>query len=354
MARPSGYVARFHYKKHWISNSVLSHLPEKGSLATVVFCDLEHPGAIQFSYYPLLTAEVVAIEPAADSSFLRPEDYVAVVFRTVGVLGVCPYTWDRFAGAWEQAISARTERPFPREAGRNSKFLFEIDRAPDDLGGDETLSWQTHCSRLKETRTLADSEFFKFTGIFKCSNPFEVPKTSPEKPNNDVYELRSNKTYIVQLQLLNTPGSEKLAELIEPKARYRDLHISRPIEYDVGRLSTAAILLRAPRLFDDQHDVLTFEALHSKNRRVPRFGVLKLPIVIRPDRRALLLPSLVIFAGLVLTGVSSELVNELSNYQGAFYDHNELFCLLARVIGISLTAIGAFWGFRSLPGLKLG
>ena len=209
MARPSGYVARFHYKKHWISNSVLSHLPEKGNFGSVVFCDLEHPGAIQSPTIPYLRLRSLPSNQLQTFHFFGP--------RITSPWYFGPSAFSASALILGTDLPGPGSRRYRQEPkGRSPARLTILNFSLESIARPTTWAATRPCpgrlivrgSRRREHSLTAS--FFKFTGIFKCSNPFEVPKTSPEKPNNDVYELRSNKTYKSNCNYSIRPAAKNL------------------------------------------------------------------------------------------------------------------------------------------------
>ena len=390
----AGTHIRFLYRRKWISNSILTNLPAKGTPCVILFCDKPKPDAPQYKFFALMRARWEGIEWQRYLNRFGDDDFLPVEFVLERPVMIAPADVQNAIIAWDHLIR-NDPLEYPQIGGPvapvRSKFVFERDALPQEYPASTTedLSWLTLAHELSQTRTLENCSFYRVKSITRVHG--HEQRGDPIQPRTEggirVYRLRSDRTYRFDLQMLSTPGRVSVDRLLTPKVALPGLRFSQSFIASRGRTNQFHLLLYCPRTYAQQSDVVVFDAAAStpeqtaaaadggdKPVKAPGVGDgdnatgtdrariqaenaprIEIPVIIGPPAWWELAGAILLLAvGLALVTPTKELFDspDLAWFPW-LKAHTEPVLAVGRVAGAILAAIGLYLGFRVTPSSRL-
>ena len=338
---PSGARLTLAFRRKWISDSALEHFralsaPTAPSRAWIIFCEeLRHPHSATevYQFHPVREAKLTKVVSTDAGATLEVE---LGAFLLVGQADI--------AAVHVKLMTQAVEHPnYKRVHGQtdiNAKFVRYV---PDNLDlSVDPKGWELAIERLGARNGLDDSLFFAFTNDAVTEYPIYPSHITGGKSGarTEIEILRGTE---LPIKLYGLSGQR--ATFAPPEAKSSDSCVKLAGPYVRQYLSGYSIeySLHARSGWENDSAMLTI-ALPPKSEDpvVPRSPEFAIHVKVSP--RKWLIAAVV---GSLILGTAGTAVDK--DFLDAVGLAKEL-APVFKAVGLALFAIGAFLGFRKLPG----
>ena len=336
---PSGMEYRFRYRKKWLSETFHDHdeiknLINKNALLIHVDSKIEDEGKYK----------IIEFIPFRKAKIIEARDYGEILWLSFS-LG----DWVKYKklgnGGLNQHHNHIKELTPDDSKEYVKQILYFVDKLKleyieDDSDDENVLSnWFNivlETNKLKAHKEL-NSIYTKLLSIknFKNGNKINPNKNNATNTNNDkiisLYDFTSDAEYLIEILQYYPKGN--IDQPFKLKIIVDEKHLISLKQEDIvqGRYDLLKYVIKTPTIEKDTYSYIQFKKEGASSEQF----TISMPIIIvkiKGSQSKLILSSIFIFAGLLLTGLSLQLTQEKINNMALLYS----------VIGSTITTLGTY------------